>query len=282
MLRLLQLALLPALATSAGLGHIYSVATNGTTNNDNFLDLDLTTWEVSVGPDLGPGFETFGQAAAVVDSVYWLFNLGNRRSALLTGIDVATRAVAYNLDASQWPLGGTYFFEAVFAQADGHSLLVVGSYGSAAPGLLVLYSIAAPKSAAPVVTHLGNVTCPDYCADAAFHAPSGTLYLTSGASDTSSGSLVEVSLSAPGGPAITRTSPLANFFDFKQVAADGGLFGLSLWSAPGGPARNLTRLDSSLAPVDEGAIGDGLYVVLEDGPKAYDAATQRAFYSAWG
>lgn len=42
-------ALQPA---TCSLGHLYAVTSNGTTNEDNFIDVNLDTWEVSVGPTL--------------------------------------------------------------------------------------------------------------------------------------------------------------------------------------------------------------------------------------
>lgn len=274
---LLLLAALPA--AWASLGHIYAVSSNGTTNDDNFLDVDLDTWQISAGPDLGKNYDTFGQAAAIQDGVYWTFDMGEPLNADLTGIDIATKSIAFRLNTSLWPSGGPFFFDSLFAVADG-ALLVVGSYGSAIPDLISLYRVDSPTAAAQV-TLLGNVTCPGYCEDGALDVASSTLYFTSGASDTASGSLVAVSL-GPGAPAVTGTAPLADFFDFKQFSsAEGGLFGLSLWRTEAGGimGRNVTRLRApGFAPDSAGPIGDGMYVVLEDGPKAYDAATRRAFY----
>lgn len=272
---LLLLAALPA--TWASLGHIYAVSSNGTTNDDTFLDVNLDTWEISTGPDLGRSYDTFGQAAAIQDGVYWTFDMGQPLNADLTGIDITSKSIAFRLNTSLWPSGGPFFFDSIFAIADG-ALLVVGAYGSAKPDLISLYHVESPKSS-PRVTLLGNVSCPGYCEDGALDAASSTLYFTSGASDTASGSLVAVSL-GPGAPAVTGTVPLADFFDFKQFSpAEGGLFGLSLWRSAAGIMRNVTRLRApGFSPESAGPIGDGMYVVLEDGPKAYDEATRRAFY----
>jgi hypothetical protein len=49
--------------TQASLGHIYALTSNGTTNLLNVVDVDLTTWEMAVGPSLGASYDTFGQAA---------------------------------------------------------------------------------------------------------------------------------------------------------------------------------------------------------------------------
>lgn len=276
----LLLALHALQPATCSLGHLYAVTSNGTTNEDNFIDVNLDTWEVSVGPTLPATYDTFGQAAAVVDGVYWTYNMGETYNAALTGIDVTTRSIAFDVNVSQWKFGGPFFFDSIFAAQDGHSLLVVGSFGSRDPDIVILYSIATPKTN-PVSTFLGNVTCPGYCEDGAFDPVTNTLYLTSGATDTSSGNLVAISLGGANGPSVTSTTPLSDFFDFKQWdSASSGLFGLTLWTADSGNmARNVTRLKgSSFAPTSQGPIGDGLFVVLEDGPKAFDPATQRGFY----
>jgi len=267
-------------AAAAPLGHIFSISLNGTTNLPQFVDLDLDTWELSVGPPLAGRF--LGQASAVAAGLYWSEALLGGRARALVGVSPATRAAAASLDIAAWPGGGPLFLDALFATAGG-GLLAVGSYGSAAPDVVTVLEIADPAGAAPAVTLRGNVSCAGYCEDGAFDAARGLLFLTSGRTEDAAGSLVVISLAGGGAPAVVREQPLAADFGFSLWdAATQSLIGLALAAAPGGYARNVTLLPDPAAgaapPVSRGAIGDGLYVVLEDGPKAFDAATRRAFF----
>jgi hypothetical protein len=275
----LALAVRAASCARAGAGHIYSISENGTSNLAQFVDLDLSTWSIAVGPPLAGRF--FGQASAVAAGLYWAESFPGGRARALVGVSPATRAVAASLDMAAWPGGGPLFLDSLFATASG-GLLAVGSFGSAAPDVLAVYEVADPAGAAPAVVLRGNASCAGYCDDGAYDPARELLFFTSGRTDAAAGSLVVLSLAGGGAPAFVREQPLADDFGFSQWdAATRSLFGLTLAAAAGGDARNVTVLADPGAgtapPVSRGAIGGGLYVVLEDGPKAFDAATRRAF-----
>ena len=271
------------------LGHIYAVAQNGTNNLLNLVDVDLDTWETRVGPTLPPGLDTFGQAALYDAAtlpgtpLLWVF-LFSAADNLVAGFDVATGALAVTLNCSSWPGGGPYFISDIFAHGGPGELLVVGSYGSAAPGVQTLYAVSGAGGPAPSVAALGNITCGGiggYCGDAALDVSRSLLFQVSGEDDTDdSGSLVVTN--------IATLAPVAAFaldahFEFPQWdAATQSLIGLSLGTGgPNGYYRNVTLLvDPARGALNEssrGTIGGGFYVILSDGPKAFDAASRRLF-----
>jgi hypothetical protein len=190
----------PVRAASSGgaaLGSIFAVTSNGTTNQLNFISVDLDTWEVAVGPAQPASLDTFGQAALYSNAsgapLLWTF-LFTAQDNWVAGWDVRSGTLAHMVNCSAWPGGGPYFIEAIFAHGGGDDLLVIGSYGSADPTAQTLYVVSGATSPAPTTALLGNISCRglgDYCADATVDVAGGILYQISGEDDENdSGALV--------------------------------------------------------------------------------------------
>jgi hypothetical protein len=266
------------------MGRIFAIADNGTTNAPNLVEVDLTTWELTVGPSLLQYF-VFGQDAAVVGGTFWTTAFDDYANYLL-GFDTTTRALTTTLNCSHWPGPEFYFMTDIYPSAGG-GLLVVGAYGSASPSLQSLFTVSQLDSASPTVAFLGNVSSGGaYSEDGALDPASGLLFQIAGQSDGPPivfGNLTITSTIGQGAPSVVGEFPLGGPFGFPQFdPASGALFGLQLKQDAQGYHRSLTFLNNPASQAwnvsDKGDIGEGFFVVLEDGPKAFDAATGRAFY----
>ena len=262
--------------SASNLGRIFAVADNGTTNVPNLVSVDLTTWDLSVGPSLDNLF-VFGQAAAVSNGMFWTVAMDDYANYLI-GFDTETMAITATLNCSGW--AGPRFFFIIDVYANEKDILIVGGYGSDDPTVQSLFRVASTSSA-PSVDFLGNVTCGPYCDDGTFDAATGFLYQIAGQGDPPVfGNVTVIDVFGAGGPTVVRSVALNTYFDFPQYDPQTGeLFGLTLQTTPSGYARHVAFLDTQTNNVtDEGAIGDGFFVVLEDGPKAFDPLTRRAFF----
>lgn len=252
--------------------------------------MNLDTWELRAGPELPPGWDTFGQAALYSNAtgvpMLWAFVM-TKTDNVVGGFDVRSGTISIVLNCTTWPGGGPYFIEAVFEYKQ--ALLVIGSYGSADPTVQSLYLVAGAGGPSPTVTLLGNISCMGlggYCADTALDATRGLLYQVSGESDDDdSGGLVATDLATL---TSVTTYPLQAHFEFPQWdSVTSTLLGLTLVTGgPAGYARNVTALNdpagAAYNATSHGSIGEGFYVVLEGGPKAFDSTTRRLFYMLAG
>lgn len=270
----------PTRSHGASLGHVYAISSNGTTNELQVVDVDLTTWAIRVSAPY-PGFTAFGQAAAVQNGTFWTF-LMDDTGCYLAGFDTGTLALVTVLNTSSWvDAGRCVFIDDVFAFPSNESLLVIGRADSS--GLQAFYVVADPHDGTGAAQLLGSVSCVD-CGDITWDAATGTLYEIEGEDDENdSGNLIVVSLQGNGSkPSVVGNFTLANHFSFPQWdAATRTLTGLSLSSTPAGYARNVSRMAVTAMGynvTDHGALGDGFFVILTDGPKAFDPVTRRAFY----
>ncbi len=268
------------------LGRIHALTDNGTTNNPNMVTVDLTTWEMRPGPEL-VGYDTFGQVAAVSEGLFF-GALMDDSAFYVAAFNTTTQATVWLSNCSMWPYGGPYFLVDIFPYGQ-DALLVVGNYGSANENVTSIYALRSLASGVPVATLLGNVTCGPNCDDAAFAfdpaTGGGTLFLVAGQSASAEsvvdGTLFTVAVPPTGAPTVVSSLPLGGYFEFLQFdPVAQGLVGLTLHTNP--YARNLVTMRNPGAQAwnvtDAGPVGEGLYVVLEDGPKAIDAATRRAFF----
>jgi len=158
----------------------------------------------------------------------------------------------------------------------GGAVMVVGS---TTPGAQLVYLLESPLISGSSAELLGAVNLTGG-SDVAFDAARDVLYEDVGASgnDDSGGVLYATSVAQGGMYALEN--------DFSFPLYDPGaqaLVGLTLVSGGAqGYARNLTVLTpsgpTSYNATSHGSIGDGLYVVLEDGPKAIDPINRRAFF----
>jgi hypothetical protein len=232
-------------AAAAPLGHIYALTSNGSTNLLNFIDVDLTTWSISVGPSLNSEIRTAEQAAVYSNGTYWT-DAFDDFGAFLVGFDVGSKTMAYSLNVSTWPKSGKFLFlDGIFVASSG-SLLVAGNGGCNAQGCgdEKFYAVSEPQSPSPRVEFLGSLPFGGV-ADVTFDANSDTVYFILGeGSETSSGTLIGVAAAAGSAPRIIANVTLQSFFSFPQW--DSGtlsVFGLTLYTgAPGGYARNVTFL----------------------------------------
>jgi hypothetical protein len=264
---------------SAGGGHIYALSLNGTTNTPNLLAADLTTYEIRAGPPLTDVELVIGQACVLDGAGATLFAFGITRDAAgemfaLLAVDTQSGALLRATNTSAWPgaAGKRVFVEAAFLDGKGTGLLVLAR--PLGLGQIVLRVDAATGAA----TLVGAVNISD-ATDVAYDAARDLLFaIIPGANDDESGTLMTIALAPT--PHVTRSVALANHFGFPQVLPSGELIGLTLAEAPdGGYARNLTRVDADTGvETSEAQLSGGFYVVLEDGPKAIDAAGARAFY----
>lgn len=265
-----------AAPANSSLGHIYSIARNASTNIFQFVDVDLTTWESSVGP-LPTGFGEVA-AAAFCDDLYWTEQALSASTRFLSAINVGSKAVVASINMSAWA-PAPRFVVAIFPAPSIGGLLVIAR--SAPTGGQDLYLVSDPTGAANV-TLAGTIDCPD-CGDWAWDGASDTLYAVSNeeSSDPSGSSLIGFSLTNTSAPILVANFSLANSFEFPQWdALTASLFGLSLVTGgPNGYGRNFTVLDGPsngvLNETNHGTLGDGLYVILEGGPKAFDPTNRR-------
>ena len=279
------LVLVPSLgaqaSSSASLGHIYALTSNGTTNCLNLLDVDLTSWGIRVGPSLAPSVDTAEQAAAFDNGTFWTDTFDDF-GAYIVGFDVSTMEVAYSLNISTWPLsGGFLFIDGIFVTVEG-DLLVAGNAGCNAQGCgdEQFYRIADPKGKG-VAAHIGSLPFGGV-ADVTFDPVSSSIFFILGeGSETSSGVLLGVEAPPGGVPEIVANITLQDFFAWPQWdAGSQSVFGLSLYRGPAALARNVTFLavppgETAFNATTHGTIPGGYYVSLEDGPKAFDPVSRR-------
>ena len=282
-------ALLAFLSTAASAGEpltgmIYALCENGTTNELSFLAANLLTFEITPrGPGLGPGRETIGQAAAfdVSTQLYWqmLYEFSPHPEAfVLAGFNVFTGELIYRWDtktlynSSGKPILLEEIFVTTASKGVGQLLVVGRELGQPGQVFLDVASLTGTASLRGVVNVSG--------ADMAFDEAKDVVYESvSDGNDEDSGSLVIVSLSPP---KVERSFALENHFGFSTFdPKTGQIFGLTLEAGgPNGYFRNVTALKpqaNGYSAVSHGDLSD-LFVVLEDGPKAFDASTRRAFY----
>ena len=266
-------------------GMIYALCTNGSTNELNFIAANLLTFEIAPrGGPLGPGRETIGQAAAFDAStgIYWqmLYEFDPRPDAfVLAGFNVSSGSLTYRWDTKNLYKGGSgkpLLLEEIFvttvSKGVGQLLVVGRELGQPGQVFLDVASLAGTATLRGVVNVSG--------ADMAFDEANNVVYESvSDGNDEDSGSFVIVSLSPP---KVERSFALENHFGFATFdPKTEQVFGLTLQAGgPNGYMRNVTALKpqaSGYSAVSHGDLGD-LFVVLEDGPKAFDASTRRAFY----
>lgn len=272
-----------ASATSASdfPGKIYSVATNGTTNQLNFLVADLQTFEVF---PLGPAFDgdVLGSAALVTsDQVFWFCHLAlSPEAILLTGIDTATGNIKYAYDTATWAAGHV-FITGIFEGDVPGMLRVFGEDPKL--GTSFFFHVSASNGSAVLEGSLDASTPTGY--DPAWD-PAGRrafFYLGDG-NDEDSGSLRVFDLSSPAQPRLAGAIPLQQHYSLPQWdAATSSLLGFTVQAQPDGSyVRNVTQLFVA----DSGRGGQynatargstGTFWVIFDGPKAFDAATRRIF-----
>ena len=275
-----------AAAASSIPGFIYALSNNGSTNEWNFIAADLDTFEVAPRGAPIADAEAIGQAAVVVGSNFFSMLLvraadPSEDAIVLAAIDTASGARSATHDTRAWPgaAGRGVFIEAIFASAKRPGSLLVVGRGLGQPEQLLLDVDAASGAA----TLRGAVNCSG--GDATWDESRELLFETvTDGNDEDSGSMLVVSTAAAApGPAIVASFALEDHFGFALFdAATDSLLGLSLQAGgPNGYLRNFTSLNAANhAQYNATSRGDlgALYVVLEDGPKALDAATRRAFY----
>ena len=135
--------------------------------------------------------------------------------------------------------------------------------------------------AASAATLRGSVNCSG--GDITWDADRELLYETvTDGNDEDSGSLVIVNPTAAAPPGIVGSFALQAHFGFSLFDAQtDSIFGLVLKTGgPNGYLRDFVSLPAEGRSYNATSRGDlgALYVVLEDGPKALDAATRRAFF----
>jgi len=282
---------LPPLRASSGgatiPGFIYALSNNGSTNELNFLAADLDTFEIL--PRGGPiaDAEAIGQAALVLGSTFFSMLLVRdpadpaKDAVVLAGFDTASGARVASFDTRAWPgaapAGRGVFIEALFASGAASMLVVGRNLGEQAQLLLDV------DAASGAATLRGSVNCSGG-GDLTWDPSHELLFETvTDGNDEDSGSLVLVNTSAAAPPGVVGSFALADHFGFSLFdAATDSLLGLSLRAGgPNGYLRELLSLSADARSfanaTSHGDLG-ALYVVLEDGPKALDAATRRAFF----
>lgn len=201
---------------------------------------------------------------------------------LVVGIDVATREVAYTLNASAWKCPGTlHIVVDVFAGSSGGLVVTARAVKSTE---LLFYAVPDPRGSGSA-TLLGSLPC-EYCADATWDAQDELMYVladSSGASDDAGGSLWAISTANLSAPVVVANVTLPGSFGFPQWdPASRAVVGLSLVPAGSGFTRNVTLLYEPASGVynatSHGAISGGFYVDLQDGPSSFDAVSGRGFY----
>lgn len=281
-LRNVIVALLSVATTqAASLGHIYALTSNGTTNLYNVVDVDLTTWGMSVGPSLGQDYGTFGQAALYKNGTFWAF-AWDKIANFILGFNTTTLAQQYSLNVSAWVHGADIeLVSAIFANPRTNGLVVLASSGS---GVLV-YSVSNPQEPEPAAALLGELPCTD-CSDFAWDPATEMLFaVLNEESETSSGNMLVFSTANASAPTLTSNITLQSSFEFPQWdELSQRVTGLTLiQGGPGGYSRNFTLLATSPGnnaynETSHGTVPNGYFVILEGGPKAFDSVNRRAFY----
>ena len=147
---------------------------------------------------------------------------------------------------------------------------------------MTLFAVDPATDEAALLADLAPAECASYCADAEFDAVGGLLYMVAGEEDDGDDAVLVVLNVSAAPVALAAAVPLSHHFAFPQWdAKTRSIFGLELSTGP--YARNMTLLADpartrAFSPTSHGALGDGLYVILSEGPKAFDPATRRAFY----
>ena len=140
--------------SNASLGHIYALSRNASSDEFQYIDCDLTTWETSVS-SLPPGVGIAGEAAAYSSAshTFWSFTLDHAGDRSIIGINVLTKNISYSVNASAWS-PPVFMVSAIFVAGSG-SLFVIGV---PKPGEeLLVYSVADPTGGgAGNTTHLGG------------------------------------------------------------------------------------------------------------------------------
>lgn len=256
---------------NASLGHIYALSRNASSDEFQFIDCDLTTWETSVA-SLPPGVGIAGEAAAYSTSsqIFWTFTLDHAGERAIVGIDVLTKSLRYSINASAWT-PPVFMVSAIFEVDASGGLVVIGVPKPGAE--LLAYYVADPTGGGTGnTTHLGGIPCSD-CSDWTWDPLGQTLYAVyneDSSDDSSPPSLVAISVSNASAPAVVSNFTLENDFEFPQWdARTETVFGLELQQpGPAGSAyaRNLTVLADPSGGVysaaSHGSIGGGLYRVL--------------------
>ena len=283
----LMISSVPPAAAGGIPGFIYCLSNNGSTNEWNFLAADLDTFEVM--PRGGPiaDAESLGQAALVAGGTFFSMLLVRNPSdpakdaVVLAGIDTASGARVASFDTRQWPgaAGRGVFIEALFASSARAGALFVVGRNLGQPEQLLL-DVDASTGAA---TLRGTVNCSG--GDLTWDESRELLFETvTDGNDEDSGSMVLVNTSAAASPAdrVVGSFALADHFGFSLFdASTDSIFGLTLETGgPNGYTRNFVQQPAGIPSYNATSRGDlgALYVVLEDGPKALDAATRRAFF----
>ena len=274
----IQLLLVPVDAGTASLGHIYAIARNASSDVIQFVDVDLTTWETSIGSlPLG-----FGETATLYSNGFvWSEQAISADTRYLSAIDVSTKAVNVSINMSSWTPAPRFvlaLFEAPSTIVGGGLIVIARSVQNNGQDV---YLVSDPAGTANV-SHVGTINCID-CGDWAWDQAGEVFYAISNeeSSDPSGSSLIGISIANASAPVVLANFTLLDAFEFPQWdAVNNALFGLSLISGgPAGYSRNVTILSNPSAGVyngtSHGTIGDGLYVILEDGPKAFDPSTRR-------
>ena len=267
-------------------GYIYALSNNGSTNEWNFIVADLLTFEVLPRGDPIIDAEALGQAALVIDTTFYSMLLvrdptnSSNDKILLTGIETSTGKRVINYDTRAWPnvLGRGFFIEALFSsnKKPGFIFVVGRSLGQPEQLLIDL------DTSSGITTLRGIVNCSG--GDITWNEIDERLYETiTDGNDEDSGSLIIISTSTNGSsPSILSTFALEDHFGFSMFdPLSKNLFGLTLQTGGvNGYMRNFTALstqDKRYNATSHGDLGE-LYVVLEDGPKAFDTTTRRAFF----
>ncbi len=267
-------------------GFIFALSNNGSTNEYNFIAADLDTFEVAPRGAPIADAEAIGQAAIVLGPTFFSMLLVRdpqdpaKDAVVLAGIDTASGARVASHDTRAWPgaAGRGVFIEAIFASSKRAGTLFVVGRNLGQPEQLLLDVDAA--SGAATLRGAVNVSGGDIAWDESRELLFETV---SDGNDEDSGSMFVVSSAAAApGPVVVASFALEDHFGFSLFdAATDSLLGLSLKAGgPNGYTRDLVALDvasRTFNATSHGDLGD-LYVVLEDGPKALDVSTRRAFF----
>ena len=269
----------PSHVSNTSLGHIYALSRNASSDEFQFIDCDLTTWETSVS-SLPPGVDIAGNAAAyaIKSKTFWSFTLDHAGERSIIGIDVVGKDLRYSINASAWS-PPVFMISAIFVIAGSEDLVVIGV---PTPGeAMTMYRVADPTGSGNT-THLGSLPCSG-CEDWTWDPVGHVLYAVynEDSSDGSSPSLVAISIANASAPAVVSNFTLPSDFEFPQWdARTGAVFGLELQqlSGPaGGYERNLTFIfspaDGFYNATSHGPISGGLYVTFDG--KAFDPTTRR-------
>jgi hypothetical protein len=193
-------------SSNTSLGYIYALARNASTNEFQFIDVDLTTWETNVSP-LPSDVPIAGEASAFLGGFFWSFTMDRTDTRSLIGIDVVSKAIAHSINASAW-VPSVFMLNALFPVDDKGGLLAIGI---PAPGQdQLLYYVSEPLGGgAGNTTHLGALPC-DGCSDWAWDPVGERLYAVYGedSDDGAPPSLVVFSVANLSAPVVTANVTL--------------------------------------------------------------------------